>query len=124
MPPEQGAAPTAEDRERAEHTLKAAQDARLIVQGIDLAALVADMIRVRALVNCVTEIGEAASRLSPAGRSRIGELPWKQIVGMRNIVVHVYWGIDVTQLAKTAFDDMPALAVAIERALSNWPASK
>ncbi len=86
-----------------------------------MAAIAADMIRSRALVNCFTEIGEAAARMSPIGRARIGSIPWKQIVGMRNIVVHVYWGIDLSQLVKTARDDLPTLIGSLERALADWP---
>lgn len=103
--------------------LRAARDVCEIIRNVDRAALPQDMIRVRALVNCVTEIGEAASRLSPGGRSRIGEMPWRQIVGMRNIVVHVYWGIDTAELVKTAYDDIPALIVALDRSLASWPRS-
>ena len=79
------------------------------------------MVRVRALVNCFTEIGEAATRLTPETRQRVGDVPWRAIVGMRNIIVHVYWGIDVAELVKTTRDDLPGLVSAIEKALSNWP---
>jgi uncharacterized protein with HEPN domain len=79
------------------------------------------MVRTRALVNCFTEIGEAAARLTPAGRAFVGEFPWRQIVGMRNIVVHVYWGIDIAELVKSVKDDLPALATALELALSAFP---
>lgn len=102
--------------------LRSAKDARAIVGHMDATALAADMIRLRAAVNCFTEIGEAAARLSQAGRTRVGELPWRQIVGMRNIVVHVYWGIDVNEIVKTTRDDLPPLIAALETALSAWPA--
>lgn len=77
------------------------------------------MVRVRALVNCFTEIGEAAARLTPGTRDRIGDVPWRAIIGMRNIIVHVYWGIDVTELVKTTRDDLPSLIETIDRALSH-----
>jgi uncharacterized protein with HEPN domain len=51
----------------------------------------------------------------------VGAVPWRQIVGMRNIVVHVYWGIDVGELVKTVRDDLPALMAALEAALAAWP---
>lgn len=79
-----------EDRFRIEHMLKSSLDAQKIVGSDDATALAKDMVRTRAIVNCFTEIGEAAARLTPAGRQRVGTLPWRQIVGMRNIVVHVY----------------------------------
>lgn len=70
-----------------------------------------------------TEIGEAASRLTPAGRDRVGALPWRQLVGMRNIIVHVYWGIDLSELVKTTRNDLPILIAALQNTLANWPGS-
>jgi uncharacterized protein with HEPN domain len=101
--------------------LQSTRDARTIVRSDDAEVIAADMVRTRALVNCFTEIGEAAARLTPAGRAFVGEFPWRQIVGMRNIVVHVYWGIDIAELVKSVKDDLPALATALELALSAFP---
>lgn len=77
--------------------------------------------RTRALVNCFTEIGEAAARLTPPGRTRVGTVPWRQIIGMRNIVVHVYWGIDLSELVKSVHADLPVLIAALEGAIRTWP---
>lgn len=112
--------PTREDRKRVDHILRTARDASIIV-GDDAHSLAGDMIRMRALVNCFTEIGEAASRLSDAGRAFVGDFPWRKVVGMRNIVVHVYWGIDAAELIKTVRDDLPLLIAATEEALRHWP---
>ncbi|MCW5769638.1 MAG: DUF86 domain-containing protein [Phycisphaeraceae bacterium] len=71
--------------------------------------------------SCFAEIGEAARHITPTGRAAIGDLPWRQIVGMRNIVIHVYWGIDLRQVVKTIRDDLPPLIDALERALASWP---
>ena len=113
--------PTPEDRKRIEHMIKCSRDARTIVASDAAAALEVDMVRTRALVNCFTEIGEAAARLTEAGRSRVGSVPWRQIIGMRNIVVHVYWGIDLSELVKTTHDDLPVLIATLESALVAWP---
>ncbi len=127
MPPDPGAPmeppapPTPEDRKRIEHMLRCSRDARMIVADDTAAEIARDMVRTRALVNCFTEIGEAAARLTPPSRALVGAVPWRQIVGMRNIVVHVYWGIDLPELVKTARDDLPVLETALEAALAAWP---
>lgn len=113
--------PTPEDRKRVEHMLKCSRDARLIVAGDDARTIAPDMVRTRALVNCFTEIGEAAARLTPPGRAIVGTVPWRKIVGMRNIVVHVYWGIDIAELVKTTKDDLPVLVASLEAAIAAWP---
>lgn len=78
-----------------------------------------DMLR-RALVNAVQEIGEAASRITDAGRARVPTLPWGQIVAMRHVLVHVYWGVDNEQLWNTAANEVPSMLPALEAALANW----
>lgn len=112
---------TQEDLSRISHMLKCANDATTIVAADDASVLEVDMLRARALVNCFTELGEAASRLTPNGRAHVGTLPWRQIIGMRNIVVHVYWGIDMTALVTTVRNDLPELVVALERVLRSHP---
>ena len=119
MPPEDHA-PSIGDRLRVEHMLKSARDAVQILGSLDAEMLAGDMVRTRALVNCFTEIGEAASRLSPAGRARAGDLPWRQIIGMRNIVVHTYWSIDLSELIKTVRTDLPPLIALLETSLARW----
>jgi uncharacterized protein with HEPN domain len=112
--------PTPEDRKRVEAVLRAARDARTIVGTSDADAIRGDMMRARAVVNCITEIGEAASKLTAGGRARVGAFPWRQIVGMRNTVVHVYWGIDMDEVVRTCRDDLPGFIAAMETALVQW----
>ncbi|MBY0312498.1 MAG: DUF86 domain-containing protein [Phycisphaerales bacterium] len=113
--------PPPEDRKRIEHILRCARDAQRIV-GDETAELVGkDMIRSRALVNCFAELGEAAARLTPEGRARTSNVPWSKVVGMRHIIVHVYWGIDLNELVQTVRADLPTLIVTIETALRDWP---
>jgi uncharacterized protein with HEPN domain len=119
MPPD--AAPTLEDRYRVEHMLRTSRDARFTLGLLDAAALANDMIRTRALVNCFTEIGEAASKLSEAGRRLVGPFPWRQIIGMRNTVVHVYWTIELAEIVQTVNNDLPPFIAALESALAAWP---
>ena len=55
-------------------------------------------------------IGEAAGRLSPEFRERHPEVPWRQIVGQRNVVVHEYDRIDLDIVWNVASDEVPRLA--------------
>ena len=112
---------TREDLRRVSHMLKCANDATTVVAADDASAIAIDMLRSRALVNCFTELGEAASRLTAEGRALVGPLPWRQIIGMRNIVVHVYWGIDMTALVATVRSDLPSLIHSLERVLRSNP---
>jgi uncharacterized protein with HEPN domain len=82
------------DRVRLEHMCVAARDAIRFVQGRTRADLNRDRMLLRALINCVQEIGEAASQISAGARARAPTLPWAAIIGMRHILVHAYYDVD------------------------------
>ena len=52
-----------------------------------------DLLR-SAVVHKLSVIGEAAARLSGKWKDRNSQVPWAQIVGFRNILIHAYFGID------------------------------
>ncbi|HIK24042.1 MAG TPA: DUF86 domain-containing protein [Thermosynechococcus sp. M3746_W2019_013] len=62
-------------------------------------------------------IGEAAAKLGRDFHKVHPEVPWPQIVAMRNVLVHEYFGIDLGEVWKTVERDLPALKLAIERLL-------
>ncbi|MFH1539396.1 MAG: DUF86 domain-containing protein [bacterium] len=62
-------------------------------------------------------IGEAARNLSPALREQHPEIPWNDIVGMRNILVHEYFGVDLDEVWDTIESDLPDLKVKMESIL-------
>ena len=100
---------------------EAAGDVQAYIQGRTRAELDTDSMLLRALTNAVQEIGEAAARLSDAGRARVPGVPWGQVVAMRNVLVHVYWGVDHDRLWSTATEDVPVLIAALEAACKDWP---
>jgi uncharacterized protein with HEPN domain len=110
-----------DDRLRIQHMLDAARHIVSFVDGRSRADLDTDAMLVRALMNAVQEIGEAAARTTDAGRSCAPDVPWGQIVAMRHVLVHVYWGVDRDRLWKTATEDVPVLIAALERATVDWP---
>jgi uncharacterized protein with HEPN domain len=66
-------------------------------------------------------MGEAARRLSPAALKTLADLPWKQIRGMRNVLIHDYDEVDEATLWHTAQNDLPALIVRLEMHLAQQP---
>ena len=67
-----------------------------------------------AVLHLAQIIGEAASRVSAAGRSAHPDIPWKAITGMRNRIVHDYINVDFGLLYDIATKDIPALARTLE----------
>ncbi len=60
-------------------------------------------------------IGEAACRLSEDFRNSHPEIPWTKIIGMRNILVHDYFGIDKAIVWAAVENELPTLRVHIEK---------
>lgn len=54
-------------------------------------------------------LGEAAGRISKDFRSRNPEIPWKDIVGLRNIISHQYEKVDYEEVYRICREDLPAL---------------
>lgn len=63
-------------------------------------------------------IGEATKNLSPEVRQMSADIPWKNMAGMRDKLIHQYFGVDIEAVWITAQDDLPLLEVAIERLLA------
>lgn len=64
-------------------------------------------------------IGEACRGLSQDLQRSHGDIPWAQIVGMRNILVHDYFGIDLIEVWKAVERDIPALKPKIQSILKS-----
>ncbi len=69
------------------------------------------------MVHHLTLIGEAAARLSPALRDSHPEVPWPGVIGMRNVLVHGYFSIDLDEVWATVERHVPVLRSQIEKIL-------
>jgi uncharacterized protein with HEPN domain len=78
------------DRTRLLHMLDAAREAVTFAHGRTAADLAQDRLLALALLKCIEIIGEAASKVSSDTRSKLNQIPWIDIVGMRNRLIHAY----------------------------------
>jgi len=107
-----------DDGIRVRHLLDAAEAALRFVAGRTRADLDRDELLVFGLVRAVEVGGEAAARVSPDGRRELSHLPWSQIVGMRNRLVHAYFDVDRTILWDTVTQALPDLVARIRAGLA------
>ena len=67
-----------------------------------------DLLQVWVLYH-IQVIGEAANGISPEFQEQHLEIPWKNIIAMRHLLVHQYFGIDPDEVWNTAKQDLPKL---------------
>ena len=72
-----------------------------------------------ALVRLLEIVGEAASRTPLDERARYAEIPWSQIVGLRNRLIHGYDSVDFEILWQIINHDLPPLIVSLEQIVSS-----
>lgn len=64
-------------------------------------------------------IGEATKRLSGKIRNEYSDIPWQDIAGMRDKLIHDYFGVDIEKVWLTVREDIPILKKQINRILKN-----
>lgn len=81
--------------------------------GVEFEAFQANREKILAVVKLIEILGEAVKKIPDEVRNRYPEIPWKAIAGMRDILVHEYWGIDVNVIWATVQEGLPPLKVVI-----------
>lgn len=80
--------------------------------------LTSDVMLRLALTRAIEIVGEAAAQVSDAGRAEAPAIPWPQIVGMRNRLVHAYFDVDLDILWDTVQLSLPPLLAQLKAHLS------
>jgi uncharacterized protein with HEPN domain len=65
-------------------------------------------------------LGDAASKIPTPIRKQIQGIPWSEIIGMRNILVHEYFGVSPSIVWRTIRNDLPRLELILEQALARY----
>lgn len=107
-----------DDRVYLQHIRDALQD---IVEycGNDHSAFLDDRMRQDATLRKLEIIGQAVKNLSDNTKSRKPAIPWRQIAGMRDKVIHDYFGVNLEIVWAVVQKDLPTLRVAIEALLKD-----
>lgn len=94
--------------------LDAAAKAQDWVKGIGIEDFVTNQEKVYATTRALEIIGEAARHIPQDIRDQYSEVPWSDMIGMRNVVTHGYFGVSSEVIWRTIQEDLPALVTTIE----------
>ena len=94
--------------------LIAARRAVRFLEGMTWGAFEQSELHQNAVMRPLEIIGEAARRVSQDTRDAYPDLPWAQMIGMRNRLIHEYFRVNLTTVWETVQDDLPSLIALIE----------
>ena len=108
-----------DDSSRLRHMRDAAREALAFAKGKQRADLDKDRQLALAILKCIEIVGEASAAISAETTSRYPEIPWRQIRGMRNRLIHGYYEVDLDVVWDTVTHNLSPLLAALERIIPN-----
>jgi uncharacterized protein with HEPN domain len=97
--------------------LDAINDIESFVDDLSYDQFIKDRKTLNAVVRSIEIIGEASKNIPEPIKQKYKELPWKQMAGMRDKLIHAYFGVDTETLWKAAKNNIPTLKAAIQKML-------
>ena len=74
-------------------------------------------LRQSAVIRQLEIIGEAASNIESDYRANNAEIPWRTIIGLRNVLIHDYMDVDLDVVWQIITQDLPVLAMQVDKIL-------
>lgn len=102
---------------RAEDIIESIQNIRTYTEGMNYSTWCKDKKTIDAVIRNFEIIGEAANHIPADIQSRYPNIPWQQMRGIRNLLIHEYFGVDEEVVWETIQNDIPALEIIFNQLL-------
>ncbi|MBK7965686.1 MAG: DUF86 domain-containing protein [Bacteroidetes bacterium] len=107
------------DKARLKHILDAILEIESYLLNIEFNVFLNNSMMRFACIKQMEIIGEASNHVSLETKTRFSTIEWKQIVGMRNIFVHEYFGVDHSLVWEIIKKDLPELKSKVKNILES-----
>jgi len=104
-----------DDRIYIEHILQSIERIQSYISGKDQETFSNDSITQDAVVRQLEIIGEATKRISKELRKNNSDMPWDDMAGMRDVLIHDYIDVDLNIVWKTASESIPGLKALLNK---------
>ncbi|MCK5784337.1 MAG: DUF86 domain-containing protein [Desulfobacterales bacterium] len=105
-------------RDYLEDIFDAVEEIASFINGMSKRDFLRDKRTINAVIRSLEVMGEASKKIPGTIKKRPSSIPWKKMEGMRNKMIHEYFGIDKEILWLTAKNDVPTLREPINILLS------
>lgn len=102
-----------------EDILDAIQKIRAFIGGVDYERFRQDDKTAFAVVHGLEIIGEASKRVPQYVKDAYPEIPWREMAGMRDKLIHDYFGTNLAVIWRTIWEDLPAMETLIRRVIED-----
>lgn len=92
-----------------EHILECIKKINIFCRGVDQDGFESDILLQDAVIRNIEVIGEASKKVSENFKLKNNQIPWRDMAGMRDKLIHDYLGVDVEIVWKTVAIDIPVL---------------
>jgi uncharacterized protein with HEPN domain len=97
--------------------LQGVQQVSGFIKGMDFQHFSEDQKTVYAVIYAIEIVGEAARAISPELRKKYSQIPWRDMAGMRDKLIHDYHQVNLRVVWQTATEDLPSVAPKIRKML-------
>ena len=104
--------------------LDSINDVENFIDGMEFEDFINDKKTIYSVVRAIEIIGEAAKNVPEQIRTKYPDVPWKQMAGMRDKLIHEYFGVDLEIIWETAKDDVPRLKTAVSKVFEDMGQSE
>ena len=102
------------------HILEAIEKIESYIAGVDYEQFTSNNMMIDAIVRELEIIGEASTNLTVEFREEHADVQWQQMIGMRNFVIHEYFGVNTEIVWDTCKNNLTVLKPLIKQALAEF----
>jgi uncharacterized protein with HEPN domain len=95
--------------------LTSLKEVKEFTEGMSLDEFLRDKKTVNAVIRSLEVLGEAAGKIPEDLRIKAPDIPWKRMTGMRNKLIHEYFGVDLEIVWAVIKDELPPLESSLKR---------
>lgn len=106
-------------RDYLQDMLTAIDEAAEFTKGISFEAFTQDRRTVNAVIRSLEVLGEAAKHVPDDARGKAPNVPWKYMTGMRDKLIHAYFGVDLSIVWTVVKEELPPVRPEIEQLIAD-----